>query len=86
MLAATAALLYHTLKGKLLGALRLGPSYAFIAVSNPAARGLDQVSALISEGKVKPVVDRVLPLEQAAEAHAYMEQLHARGKVVLKIC
>jgi len=39
----------------------------------------------MAAGKVKPLIDRVLPLEQAAEAHAYLEEGHAKGKVVLKV-
>ena len=35
-------------------------------------------------GRVKPVIDRVFPLEQAAEAHRAMERDHF-GKIVLKV-
>jgi NADPH:quinone reductase-like Zn-dependent oxidoreductase len=38
---------------------------------------------LMQAGKVAPVIDRQYPLEQAAEALAYLEQGHARGKVVV---
>lgn len=36
-------------------------------------------------GGLRPIVDRVLPLEQAAEAHRRMEQAQQFGKIVLKI-
>jgi len=39
----------------------------------------------MAAGKVKPLIDRVLPLEQAAEAHARVDGGHSRGKVVLKV-
>ena len=32
-----------------------------------------------------PVIDRIFPFEQAKEALAYLEQGHARGKVVVRI-
>jgi NADPH:quinone reductase-like Zn-dependent oxidoreductase len=40
---------------------------------------------LVQTGKVTPVIDRIYPLSQAAEAIGYLEQGHARGKVVLTI-
>jgi NADPH:quinone reductase-like Zn-dependent oxidoreductase len=40
---------------------------------------------LIARGAAKPIVDRVFPLEQAAEAHEYLEQGRQFGKVVLEI-
>ena len=40
---------------------------------------------LIEAGKVTPVVDKTYPLSEAAEAIRYLEQGHARGKVVIKV-
>jgi putative PIG3 family NAD(P)H quinone oxidoreductase len=42
----------------------------------------DKVWPLLSAGAVAPVIDRVLPLERAAEAHAALEADHI-GKIVL---
>lgn len=38
----------------------------------------------IAAGRIKPVIDRVFPLEDAAGAHAFMEEAHI-GKVVLRV-
>ncbi len=38
---------------------------------------------LLESGKVKPVIDRRYPLNEAAEALRYLGQGHARGKVVI---
>jgi NADPH:quinone reductase-like Zn-dependent oxidoreductase len=44
---------------------------------------LDYLRDLMQSGKVKPVVDRHYPLSEAATAIAYLQQGHARGKVVM---
>lgn len=42
-----------------------------------------EVMKLVEAGKLKPVVDRVLPLEQAADAHRALENRAQFGKIVL---
>lgn len=39
----------------------------------------------MSKKKIRPVVDRVLPLEKAVEAHKLLESFSQTGKVVLRI-
>lgn len=46
---------------------------------------LHTVMKLVAGGKLKPVVDRIFPLAQAAAAHAYLEAGSQFGKVVLTI-
>jgi NADPH:quinone reductase-like Zn-dependent oxidoreductase len=43
------------------------------------------VLALFHSGKLKPVIDKVYPLEQAAAAHHYLEDRKVFGKVVLRV-
>jgi NADPH:quinone reductase-like Zn-dependent oxidoreductase len=43
------------------------------------------VLALVNEGRLVPVVDRVLPLWSAQEAHRLLEDRKAFGKVVLEV-
>ena len=40
---------------------------------------------LVETGKVTPVIDRTYSLSRAAEAIGYLEQGHARGKVVITV-
>jgi len=40
---------------------------------------------LMQEGKLKPVIDRQFPMSQTAEALVYLEEGHARGKIVVTI-
>jgi len=44
------------------------------------------LKGLLEEGKVVPVIDRSCPLSNMAEAVRYLEEGHARGKVVIPIC
>ena len=41
------------------------------------------VMRLVAQGKLKPVVDRVLPMRKAGEAHKIMEKGEQFGKIVL---
>lgn len=40
---------------------------------------------LLADGRLKPIVDRVYKLAEAADAHTYMEQNQNFGKIVLRI-
>ena len=40
---------------------------------------------LIESGKVTPVIDRTYPLSEVPEAIRYLEEGHARGKVVIAV-
>ena len=46
---------------------------------------LRKVIALVEQGKLRPVVDKVFPLAEAAAAHARLEKREQIGKVVLKV-
>ena len=46
---------------------------------------LHTIMKLVSAGRLKPVVDRIFPLQEAAAAHTYLESGQQFGKVVLKV-
>ena len=59
---------------------------AFLMTQVKARGGeLEKINALIEACKLKPIVEKVYPLEQIAEAHRVSEQGHVRGKLAIKI-
>ena len=44
---------------------------------------LATIAGLMETGKVTPVIDRTYPLTAVADALRYVEEGHARGKVVI---
>ena len=58
--------------------------YDFVFMRASGAQ-LDELSALIESGAIKPVIDRTFPFESTAEALSYVEQGHAKGKVVITL-
>ena len=52
-------------------------------VSGASTVDLETLSDLMEAGTVTPVIDRTYPLTEAADAMRYLEEGHARGKVVV---
>nr|WP_306319888.1 MULTISPECIES: NADP-dependent oxidoreductase [unclassified Streptomyces] len=61
-----------------------GFGYDWNAVE-PDHAGLLALAALAADGELRPVVDTVLPLDEAAKAHTYGESGAATGKIVLTV-
>ncbi len=55
----------------------------FLADMNP--KDLAVLGELMQSGKVKPVIDRSYPLSELPAAIRYLEEGHARGKVVITV-
>ncbi|MEZ0109881.1 NADPH:quinone reductase-like Zn-dependent oxidoreductase [Catenulispora sp. EB89] len=51
----------------------------------PDLGGLTAIRALVTDGRLRPVVDTVLPLADAAKAHELGETNRAAGKIVLTV-
>ena len=51
--------------------------------SRSRRRTSQAIAALIADGKVKPVIDRRFPLSEVVEALRYVDEGHARGKVII---
>ena len=50
-----------------------------------AAQAADRVMALVGEGKLRPRIDRVLPLEHAADAMRALAERGVQGRIVLQV-
>lgn len=53
--------------------------------AKPNAARLEEVAALIDLGLVKPIVEKVLPLEEVRFGHELSQSGHTRGKIVLQL-
>ena len=54
-----------------------------MAIGRRSRPDVEHMKALIEARKFHPVVDRIYPMEQAVEAHRYVEGWHKTGNVVL---
>ncbi len=54
-------------------------------IAKPNKEDLTMIGELISSGKVTPVIDRRYRLSEVPEAIRYLEEGHARGKVVIVV-
>jgi NADPH:quinone reductase-like Zn-dependent oxidoreductase len=55
----------------------------FICTQNH--KDLIALTELIEAGKITPVIDRTYPLSEAPKAIQYLEQGHARGKIIITV-
>lgn len=56
-----------------------------MAVADVNEGSLEMIGKLIAEGRVKPVVERVSPMEEVAEAYRLVKTGRTRGKVVIDV-
>jgi NADPH:quinone reductase-like Zn-dependent oxidoreductase len=65
-------------------ARKRGVEYSFLFV-HPDGGQLAEIGKLLEAGRIRPVIDKVFPFDQAKEALAYLEKGRAKGKVVVQM-
>ncbi len=65
-------------------AKRRGAHYSFLFMRANGGQ-LTEITSLIDDGLIRPVVDRVFPFASTKEAMAYVEAGRAKGKVVVSL-
>jgi NADPH:quinone reductase-like Zn-dependent oxidoreductase len=73
----------YVIKAFLLSPFMRQQGRMYLASSNN--KDLVVLKELIEAGKVTPVIDRTYPLSDTPEAFRYLEEDHARGKVVITV-
>ena len=58
--------------------------YSFL-FARPDGDQLAQIGQLLETQRIRPVIDKVFPFEQAGEALQYLAQGRAKGKVVVRM-
>jgi NADPH:quinone reductase-like Zn-dependent oxidoreductase len=74
--------------GRIIHTLLLSPFISQkmgMMMAQPTKDDLTILADLMQSGKVKPVIDRTYPLSQIADAIRYLEEGHARGKVIISV-
>jgi len=57
----------------------------FRYMTESSGEQLAQITPMIEQGKIKPVIDRVFDFEQGIEAFEYLVAGRAKGKVIIKV-
>jgi NADPH:quinone reductase-like Zn-dependent oxidoreductase len=79
-------MLWFMSRGVLKKARNRGVGYSFMYMRAAAAgEQLAQIAKLIDTGAIRPVVDKVFPFAETADALAYVETGRAKGKVVVAV-
>ncbi|WP_113654634.1 NADP-dependent oxidoreductase [Pedobacter namyangjuensis] len=65
-------------------ATKLGIDYSFLFMK-ASGKQLAEITSLIEQGHIKPVVDKIFTFDETNEALEYIEAGRSKGKVVIKI-
>jgi NADPH:quinone reductase-like Zn-dependent oxidoreductase len=66
-------------------ASKFGGRSAKFFIAKPNKDDLNVIRSLIEDGKVRPVVERVYPVSEIAQAMRYMGEEHVRAKLVIAL-
>jgi len=61
-----------------------GVTYRYLFM-HPSGAELSELAGLMESRRLAPVIDRVFPFDKVAEAFAYLEAGHSKGKVIVRV-
>lgn len=62
-----------------------GGKKVIAGVSSESQEDLQFITELLATGAFRPVIDRMVPLEEIVAAHRYVDQGHKKGNVVIQV-
>jgi len=65
--------------------LQIGPVRSQLLIARADGAQLEKIAQLAAQGRLRPQIGPLLPLEQAARAHEMSESHHTRGKILLRV-
>ncbi len=65
--------------------MQIGPVTSQLLIARADGAQLEKIAQLAAQGRLRPQIGAVLPLEQAARAHEMSESHHTRGKILLRV-
>lgn len=65
--------------------MRVGGVESRLLIARADGAQLERVAALAAQGRIRPHIAAVLPLEDAARAHEMSATQHTRGKILLRV-
>ena len=64
----------------------IGSNKKYIVMDAPTRRDdLEYIANLVTEGNIKPIIDKTYDFEKIREAFDYLGTRRARGKIVIKL-
>src|SRR4030095_6006023 len=81
----TTARLFFSVAATTLGGLLGQRKRARVMIVQHRGEDLAVLARLVEQGKLRPVIQEVFPLQRICEAHDLSEAGHVRGKVVVRV-
>ncbi|MBI5935936.1 MAG: NAD(P)-dependent alcohol dehydrogenase [Chloroflexi bacterium] len=61
-----------------------GRTLGSMGIAKPNQKDLSELSELLKDGKITPVIDRTFPLDKIVDAMQYLVAHHAQGKIIIQ--